>query len=212
MMTFEADAARRRRQLALLPLLALLHLAIGLGLASQWRHSKPTPATTARIEMRLLAAPLVPKPKPAAMPMPAATQPPAQPLAMKARAPITAPITAPKPPAIQEGVTPSLATEAMEAAASAPLPTAAVASPGLLINTEATRRALRQASRSPLLSERAATAMGDGPPLERSEILGQEIKKAGTGDCLKGDFLGGGMGLLSAPFWLLAEARGKCAK
>ena len=41
---------------------------------------------------------------------------------------------------------------------------------------------------------------------------GQEIQKAGNGDCLKGEFAGGGAGLLSLPFWLLAEARGKCAR
>jgi hypothetical protein len=205
MMTFEPDASRRQRQLALLPLLALLHLAIGLGLVAHWQHSKPVLQAAERIEMRLLA-PLIPKPKP--MAMPAALQPPAQRLAMKARTPTSIP----KPPATQEGVTPSLASEAMEAAASAPLPTATVAAPGLLINTEATRRALRQAGRSALLSERAATAMGDGPPLEKSEILGQDIKKAGSGDCLKGEFAGGGAGILSLPFWLLAEARGKCAK
>lgn len=208
MKSFEADAAQSRRQVALLPLLALLHLALGLGLASQWRHSKTALPAAERIEMRLLAAPLVPKQKPMLMPMPAALQPPAQ------RPPMTAhtPIATPKPPTMQASAAPSLASEPLQAAASAPLPAVFVTAPGLLINTEATRRVLRQASRTPLLSERTATAMGDGPPLERSELLGQEIKKAGNGDCLKGDFLGGGMGLLSAPFWLLAEARGKCAK
>ncbi|WP_422043139.1 hypothetical protein [Roseateles sp.] len=31
-------------------------------------------------------------------------------------------------------------------------------------------------------------------------------------ECLRGEFMGCGMELLSIPFWLLAEARGKCAK
>ncbi|MCV2366708.1 hypothetical protein [Roseateles oligotrophus] len=202
MMSFEADAARSRRQLALLPLLALLHLAIGLGLAAHWRHSKPALQATERIELRLLAAPL-------------ATKPPPMPTAVQPRTTARMPLTTPKPTDMQESTAPSLASEPLEAAASAPAaPPAAllVIAPGLLINTEATRRALRQAGRSPLLSERAATAMGDGPPLERSELLGQEFRKAGNGDCLKGEFAGGGAGILSLPFWLLAEARGKCAK
>lgn len=38
------------------------------------------------------------------------------------------------------------------------------------------------------------------------------MKGSAHGDCLKSEFLGGGMGLLSAPFWLLAEARGKCSR
>ncbi|MDC8770666.1 hypothetical protein [Roseateles albus] len=91
-------------------------------------------------------------------------------------------------------------------------PSSDKAAPPLLINSDATRRAIRQATRAPLLSERAAQAMGDGPPLEQSARLGQEIQKAGNGDCLKGEFAGGGAGILSLPFWLLAEARGKCAR
>lgn len=83
---------------------------------------------------------------------------------------------------------------------------------GLLINSEATRQALRQAAREPLLYERAAQAMTEGPALRPEEKLGQQIASSATSDCLKGQFLGGGMGLLSLPFWALAEARGKCRR
>jgi hypothetical protein len=41
--------------------------------------------------------------------------------------------------------------------------------------------------------------------------LAQGIDAAHKGDCGKGEYLGGGMGLLSAPFLLAAEALGKCA-
>ena len=188
-----------QRRWALLPLLALLHLGAWLLLVTQWRQPTPKQAATERIEMRLLTRPVPRKPLPQPTPRFAA------PIVSKAPTATTTPrghtITT---PALQ-------ATQAMDATP----PTETIreeAAPGLLINTEATRRALRQATRSPLLSERAAQAMGDGPPLEQSVRLGQEIKKAGNGDCLKGEFAGSGAGLLSLPFWLLAEARGKCAR
>ena len=71
---------------------------------------------------------------------------------------------------------------------------------------------MREAGRSPLLAERAASAMGDGAPLRPEEKLGQQIKSAATTDCLKGEFAGAGAGLLSLPFWALAELRGKCRR
>lgn len=81
-----------------------------------------------------------------------------------------------------------------------------------LLDSEATRRAIRQAATAPLLAERADQSSQAPDRLGPSGKLGQEIKKAGNGDCLKGEFAGAGAGLLSLPFWLLAEARGKCAK
>jgi hypothetical protein len=41
--------------------------------------------------------------------------------------------------------------------------------------------------------------------------LARGIDAAHKADCLKGDYPGGGMGLLSAPFLLAAQALGKCA-
>ncbi|MBI3349445.1 MAG: hypothetical protein HY020_19820 [Burkholderiales bacterium] len=81
-----------------------------------------------------------------------------------------------------------------------------------MLHSDATRRAIREATRQPLLSERAASASQD-PGRENTQArLGREIQQAGTTDCLKGDFLGGGAGLLSLPFWVVAEARGKCKR
>ncbi|MBT9491633.1 MAG: hypothetical protein IV107_04655 [Paucibacter sp.] len=196
MSTFNSTTQRRW---ALLPLLALLHLGLGLLLAAQWRHNPPKPAAIERIEVRLLVRPA------------------AKPLAAQA-ARFAAPAAARSPTfTARQAVVPSAprpAPQAEQIADAEPPPeqTRETAAPGLLINSDATRRALRQATGSPLLSERAAQAMGDGPPLEQSVKLGQEIQKAGNGDCLKGEFAGGGAGLLSLPFWLLAEARGKCAR
>ncbi|MBW8759084.1 MAG: hypothetical protein JF586_15850 [Burkholderiales bacterium] len=49
------------------------------------------------------------------------------------------------------------------------------------------------------------------PPPPPAVALAQGIDAAHKGDCGKGEYLGGGMGLLSAPFLLAAEALGKCA-
>lgn len=106
-----------------------------------------------------------------------------------------------------EAATPSstAAPEAPSAAASgAPLPS--------LLDSEATRRALRMATREPLLSERAAMASDAPERLSSQQRMAQEMARSADGDCLKGDFAGAGLGLLSAPFWLLAEVRGKCRR
>ena len=49
------------------------------------------------------------------------------------------------------------------------------------------------------------------PPPPPAVALAQGIDAAHKGDCGKGEYLGAGMGLLSAPFLLAAEALGKCA-
>ncbi|MFY8119711.1 MAG: hypothetical protein ACOVLH_18000 [Roseateles sp.] len=82
--------------------------------------------------------------------------------------------------------------------ASAPLPR--------LLDSEATRRAVRQAALEAPPGPLQAQARNSQQRLERG------MKDSAHGDCLKGEFMGGGMGLLSAPFWLLAEARGKCGR
>lgn len=200
MKAFTKDAARSSRPLVLLPLLALLHLALWLGLGMHGRQAKPVPPDLLRTEVRLLA-PRMPRLVPTPPRSKLATALPAGSQATRPRAnagPSIAAISAPEPPEI----TAPPAEQSKDLPAQTPS----------LLQSEATRRALRQATRTPLLSERAAQAMGDGPPLEQSARLGNEIQKAGNGDCLKGEFAGGGAGILSLPFWLLAEARGKCAR
>ena len=49
-------------------------------------------------------------------------------------------------------------------------------------------------------------------PLSAQQRMGQEIARGARGDCLKGEFAGSGMGLLSLPFWLIAEMREKCRR
>lgn len=82
-----------------------------------------------------------------------------------------------------------------------------------LLYGAATQRAIRQSTQGqPLLAERADRASQAPDKVDASTQLGNEMMKGATGDCLKGEYAGGGMGLLSAPFWLLAEARGKCRR
>lgn len=107
----------------------------------------------------------------------------------------------PVPPA-EPSPAPAAITQASPAASVAPL----------LLNSEGTQRAIRQATRTPLLSERAASASQDPGRLNSQQRMAQEMERAAHGDCLKGEFTGAGLGLLSLPFWALAEARGKCRR
>lgn len=186
-----------RPRLLLLPLLALLHLGLWVGLDSRFHPAAPKTDEPRRSELRLLTLRLPPLLKPVALP-----PRPAPALPRRAE------VQPPRPSAVLP-VTPVAETVIPTPA---PVPASPAAPPTSLLASEATRRALRAAAKSPLLSERAALAMGDGPPLRPEEALGQQMKNAAIGDCLKGEFAGGGAGLLSLPFWLLAEARGKCSR
>lgn len=98
---------------------------------------------------------------------------------------------------------------AAPAAIQRPSPPQPIGAPGViaapaevpLLDSNATRRAIAQAARAP--SRTASSAQ---------ERLGREIARAAHGDCLKGDYAGGGMGLLSLPFWIAAELRDKCRR
>lgn len=188
---------RRQARPALLLLVLLIHGLLWL-LLTQGRSPAPgqKPATQ-RISLRLQ-----PLPRPAARPQPAAasrkpTGTP-QPRATARPAPNAISTLSPDPetisPADALAASPSVAPPA-----SAPLPS--------LLDSEATRRAVRQAA---LSAPEAAQAKS--LPETAQQRLGQGIAKSADGDCLKGEFAGAGMGLLSAPFWLLAEARGKCRR
>jgi hypothetical protein len=57
-----------------------------------------------------------------------------------------------------------------------------------------------------------AAATDEKAPLSEQDKMGQEIARGARGDCLKGEYAGSGMGLLSLPFWLMAELRDKCRR
>jgi hypothetical protein len=62
------------------------------------------------------------------------------------------------------------------------------------------------------MRERAAQASDAPAVLTPEQRLGREVAQSARGNCAKGEYAGGGMGLLSLPFWLVAEMRDKCAK
>lgn len=115
----------------------------------------------------------------------------------------------------------------------APPPVAAASAPApdlKFLDSAATRQAIRAVARGDTLAS-AGNALthedggselvaADGShvgmkrnlPIASSAVaLAQGVDAAHKGDCGKGEYLGGGMGLLSAPFLLAAEALGKCS-
>jgi hypothetical protein len=79
-----------------------------------------------------------------------------------------------------------------------------------LLDSEATRRALRASARDPGLAARAGRFGAE--PLSPDARLGAEVQRSAKGDCLKGEYLGGGMGLLSLPFLAAAALREQCRR
>lgn len=185
----------------LLLVVALIHLGLGLVLS---RAQRPQQDLTPRrpIELLIVQERLSPS-----APAGAATPPMRRSTTPRAR-PQRSAVAA--PPADAPAIEPT-SEAAASTAPTAPDLAAASAPRGSLLDTEATRRAIRQGTREALLSERAAAAMGD-EPLSAEQKLAREMAGAGKSECLKGEFLGGGLGLLSLPFWALAEARGQCRR
>lgn len=159
------------------------------------------------------AEPAQPSPKAGANPV-------APPSPIHSRPPATAPVAATKRPAGQpsdpETQPPDSTQHAVQAdkPATEPALDTAGAPPvsGSLLTSEATRRAIRQAARAPVLAERAASASQDPGRETAQQRLGREVAQTAYGNCLKGEYPGSGMGLLSLPFYLAAQASGKCRK
>ena len=98
-------------------------------------------------------------------------------------------------------------------AASAALPAQAAASdisrfPPSILDSPATRQAILDAARAPSLSELPGTTRRVG----QTQRLNDAIASGAHGDCDKGEFVGGGMGLLSLPFWAVAKLHGDCGR
>ncbi len=142
-----------------------------------------------------------------------------------APAPARAPAARPAPDDAAQAITLPAQPPVVEAIA------APASQPDLsFLNSAAPRQAIRNVARGDTLSSHANAltheepgselVAADGthqgttrnlPPPPPAQLLAQNIAAAHKGDCMKGDFPGGGMGLLSAPFLLAAEAMGKCA-
>ncbi|MDL5033051.1 hypothetical protein QRD43_14145 [Pelomonas sp. APW6] len=199
-------APPRRWPLTLLVISLHAVLLAGLQWGLSKRRAEPAPearrVTVMLLPDRRVRAVTPPLPARPVTERRASDRPPA-PDAPPRAAPTPLPTEAPPPPATTAEVPASLALP----------PTAAASGPhDRLIDSAATRAALRQSARDPLSGERHLEAQGQEVGVSASEKLGRKIQQAGYGDCGKGQYAGGGMGLLSAPFYLLAEASGKCAK
>ena len=102
--------------------------------------------------------------------------------------------------------------------AAPPVSAASAPSAGRLLDSDATRAAIRQTGKLALLHERAAAA--PGLPIERTDTaLAREVAEAGTPDCLKDPQAASGQigpiglgGILGLPFLAARVATGRCAK
>ena len=168
-----------------------------------------------------------PPPPPHTLPLPRAPSPARAnaPAARDARAPTPTPPRAPEDAA--HAITlpaPPIEPPAVAATASSPKPDLS------FLDNAATRQAIRNVARGDTLASHgnALTHEDNGsellaadgshagttrnlPPPPPAQLLASNIAAAHKGDCGKGEYLGGGMGLLSAPFLLAAEAMGKCS-
>jgi hypothetical protein len=185
---------------------AAIVVAAHLVLLLAWTHDAvhvPGHAAPPRISVRLIAA------MPAAPPARTAEPTKAQPVRDPTR---RAPPLPRADVTRRDAITPQAITTqaiALEPAASQ----AATVEPAAtepLLDSEATRRALRASARDPGLAARAGRF--GAAPLTPDERLGAEVQKGARGDCLKGEYVGGGMGLLSLPFLAIAKLRDQCSK
>ena len=223
-----ASARRRRwsasRIAAALALHALLLVALTLAIdrVELPRRGQDRATTLVTVTLHPPAPPhVLPPPRPLApSPMHAAAPAPAR---------ANAPARTPAPP--REDDTQAITLPAPRVEAPAPLAAASAPAPDLkFLDSAATRQAIRAVARGDTLAS-AGNALthedggselvaADGShagmkrnlPIASSAVaLAQGVDAAHKGDCGKGEYLGGGMGLLSTPFLLAAEALGKCS-
>jgi hypothetical protein len=155
---------------------------------------RPEPPPTVRVSvLRLQAAPqrIVEAPRPTLRPR-----------AVSRRTPQRVP--EPSTPAMEEAG--AAASPSGTAPAAPPQSTPGAPVTPLQLDSPAIRRAIRDAARGPSMAD-----LGDaGPGVDRK--LGEAIAAGARGDCLKGEYVGGGMGLLSLPFLAIAKLRDQCSK
>ncbi len=168
-----------------------------------------------RVTLRLIPPRPTPPPPPPPQPRrpetPLAAATPRKPVVTQARLRQPSPAgeaAAPAAPLDRAVISITAAEAALRAEAPA---SAAIAAPALL-DTEASRRAIRASARTPSMSTLAAAASEEPRPPSAQERLGGAVKSASRGDCLKGEYAGAGMGILSLPFIAVATARGACAQ
>lgn len=221
-----AGTRRRRwsapRIAAAIALHAALLLALRLAIDRVELPARGADRATTLLTVTLHLAPPPQHPPP----LPAHRQPPALARANASRARAT-----PAPPRAPAEAQPI--TLPQPAAPPVAVATPAASSPAHaldFLDNAATRQAIRSAGRGETLASRANGLTHEDPGSELvaadgshcnctrnlprpppAQALAQDVAAAHKHDCMKGDYAGAGMGLLSAPFLLAAEAMGKCA-
>jgi hypothetical protein len=186
-------------------LLALAVLALHAWLLWLWPHAvgprrqaaAPTSASSLAISARLLR---VPTPPAAASPPPARAQP-------RARAAISTPRAQPDP-----GVARSTAIVMPTPAAAAPEVSAVEPAPldlRLRLSPETARRGGLTEPAGRMRAQVLNDPRSNHTPDPRQQ-LPDAVASAAKGDCLKGEYAGWGMGLLSVPFLAYHVAAGNC--
>lgn len=128
-----------------------------------------------------------------------------------ARRPDTAAVA---PPSTQSaGAAKAMEEAATAAAPPAPVPADTAAAPdtarsaramGRLLDSAAGREAVQSAARQGLVRPQIQA--------QREDPLASGMREAAQGDCMKGEFKGGGMGLLSLPMLAAAALKGECSR
>ena len=203
----------RLRLIAGLLLSLLLHGALlWQGLAPEIGRPGTGQAEAHRLQVVWVEAPTpAPSPAPAvARPGPAPAPNPS-PRPKPARRPDTAAVAPPS----RQGAGAAKATEqaATAAAPQAPVPADTAAVPdtarsaramGRLLDSAAGREAVQSAARQGLVRPQIHA--------QREDPLASGMREAAQGDCMKGEFKGGGMGLLSLPMLAAAALKGECSR
>jgi hypothetical protein len=190
----------RRRRAAIGVFVLVLHALLGFALLSTMVRQRGVPESP-RVSVRLLPARVESPPSP---PSPR-SRPPATmrpPIATTAR-------TQTRPHPAERAADPS--EQSVLQVQAAPITAEAASAPPPLLDTEASRRAIRSAARNPNLASRVDEQVGVHSPTAAQRIPGN-IQQAGKGDCIKTGYPGAGMGLLSLPFFAAALATGNCAQ
>lgn len=205
----------RLRLIAGLLLSLLLHGALlWQGLAPDIARPGTGQADAHRLQVVWVDTPTS-TPTPAPSPAPAAARPGPAPAPAPRPKPVQRPDTAAVAPPSRQGAGAAKAMEeaATAAAPQAPVPADTEAVPdtarsaramGRLLDSAAGREAVQSAARQGLVRPQI--------PAQREDPLASGMRQAAQGDCMKGEFKGGGMGLLSLPMLAAAALKGECSR
>jgi len=205
------EARHRPRTIALAAVIVLHLLLFWLVRGSSALHAlRDAPvAAVQRVTLRLIAAPPALSPRQqTALALPGLSEP--------TRTPARTPDARRAPENPMAALAPEPISAAINSAVSAPTVSraepAASAPEVSLLDSEASRRAIRASARATSLTAEVARVGGEPARMTAQERLANAMQNAGRGDCVRGEYAGAGMGLLSLPFLVAAAARGACAQ